>query len=140
MKPGVLKRLERFNKALEILEELKTKKKEVFVNDLWLVSVAERNIQIAAEFAVDIGNALLAGLGEDISDTYKETVSKLARLGIIDNEKEMKEIVGMRNLLVHLYADVKYDLIFDSLDEIVSNLKKFVDKILIVMKEKGIDP
>jgi len=52
----------------------------------------------------------------------------------------MKKIIGMRNLLVHLYADVKYDLIFDSLEEIVSNLKKFVNRILAVMKEKGIDP
>ena len=140
MKPGMLKRLERFNKALEILEELKTKKKEVFVNDLWLVSVAERNIQIAAEFAVDLGNSLLAGLGEEIPDSYKKTITELGKLGVIDNEKEVKEIIGMRNLLVHLYADVKYDLIFDSLDEIVSNLRKFVDKILTLMKEKGIDP
>jgi len=140
MKPGTLKRLERFNKALEILEKLRKERKEAFVSDLWLTSVAERNIQIAAEFAVDLSNALLAGLGEEIPETYKESIEKLGKLGLIENEKEMKEIIGMRNLLVHLYADVKYDLIFDSLEEIVSNLKKFVNRILAVMKEKGIDP
>ena len=106
MKPGMLKRLERFNKALEILEKLKTKRKEVFVNDLWLTSVAERNIQIAVEFAIDLSNSLLSKLGAPIPESYKDSIKKLKEFEVIDEtmEKKMKKIVGLRNIIVHLYA------------------------------------
>ena len=39
MKPSVLKRLERFNKALKILEDVKDKGKDVFISDDFLISV-----------------------------------------------------------------------------------------------------
>ena len=45
MKPSTLKKLERFNKGIEILEELKRYDKEYFIVDLKTLSIAERNIQ-----------------------------------------------------------------------------------------------
>ena len=51
----------------------------------------------------------------------------------------MKKIVDLRNIIVHLYADIKYDLIFDSLEEIIATLKEFVQKLFEKMKEKNIE-
>jgi hypothetical protein len=47
MKPSVLKRLERFNKGLEILEELRRYDREEFSSDIRVLSIAERNLQDA---------------------------------------------------------------------------------------------
>lgn len=45
MRPSFLKRMERFNKGLEILEELRNYEIDKFSTDLKLLSIAERNIQ-----------------------------------------------------------------------------------------------
>ena len=50
MRPSILKRLERFNRGLEILEELRRYSKEIFCNDLKIQSIAERNLQVCTEF------------------------------------------------------------------------------------------
>jgi hypothetical protein len=39
-----------------------------------------------------------------------------------------------------MYADIKADLIFDELDEIVESLKSGVNRLLEFCKQKGIDP
>jgi len=38
----------------------------------------------------------------------------------------VKGIVGLGNIIVHLYAEVKADIIYDNLSEIVSDLREFV--------------
>lgn len=142
MRPSTLKRLERFNRAIEILEKLREKKKEVFVNDLWLTSVAERNIQIITEFVVDVSNFIISRLGAKIPESYKETIERIHKLKIVDENLKEKaiELVGLRNLIVHLYAEVKYDLIFDNLEEIIEVAKKLCEKILKFCEEKKLDP
>ena len=142
MKPSVLKRLERFNKALKILEDVKDKGKDVFISDDFLISVAERNIHVACEFALDLSSFILSEINAGVPETYKDMIKKLNEAKVIDKELEekMKGIVGLRNIIVHLYADIKYDVIFDSLEEIVSTLKNFVEILLKYCKEKGIDP
>ena len=44
MKPSTLKKLERFNKGIEILEELKKYDRKYFIEDLKILSIAERNL------------------------------------------------------------------------------------------------
>lgn len=38
----------------------------------------------------------------------------------------MVELVGLKNIIVHMYADVKHDLILDNLGEIITNLEKLL--------------
>jgi uncharacterized protein YutE (UPF0331/DUF86 family) len=54
MKPSVLKRLERFNKGLEILEELRHYDREEFSSDTRVLSIAERNLQVCTEFIINL--------------------------------------------------------------------------------------
>ncbi len=142
MKPSMLKRMERFNKAIEILKELKNKDKKVFLNDIYLISIAERNIQVACEFALDFSASILSNLDARVPESYKEIIEELETFKIIDTtlKNKMKEIVGLRNIIVHWYADIKYDLIFDSLEDIITVLEKFVKKLLEYCEKTGIDP
>jgi len=52
----------------------------------------------------------------------------------------VKGIVGLRNIIVHLYAEVKADIIYDNLSEIVSDLREFVKHLMGYCKKEGIDP
>jgi uncharacterized protein YutE (UPF0331/DUF86 family) len=142
MRASTLKRLERFNAGIKILEDLRKARKDVFVNDLKLLSLAERNIQVCVEFIVDLSNFVIGKLGLKIPESYKESIERIHEAGVIDDElkNSLMDLVGLRNILVHMYADIKADLIFDELDEIVKNLKFGVNKLLEFCEQKRLDP
>jgi uncharacterized protein YutE (UPF0331/DUF86 family) len=74
MRASTVKRLERFNSGIKILEEIRKARKEAFISDLKLLSLAERNIQVCVEFIVDLSNFLIGKLGLKIPENYKESI------------------------------------------------------------------
>jgi len=90
MRPSFLKRMERFNKGLEILEELRNYEIDKFLTDLKLLSIAERNIQVCTEFIVDFSSYILSKLKVEVPDTYREIIRKVREEGIIDENLEKK--------------------------------------------------
>ncbi len=70
------KRLERFNTGIEILNELKQHRKEDFCNDIKVLSIAERNLQVCTDFLIDLSTHILSKLDAEIPETYKEIVEK----------------------------------------------------------------
>lgn len=77
MRPSMLKRLERFNKGIEILNEIKQYTKEEFCSDIKLLSIAERNLQVCIDFLIDLPTHILSKIDAEIPETYKENVEKL---------------------------------------------------------------
>ena len=78
----------------------------------------------------------------EIPRTYKDVVGLLGEKGVIKEElsEKLKDLVGMRNIIVHLYADVQLDLLLDDLDGDIGVLKKSMDKLIKFIEEKNIDP
>lgn len=142
MRPSTLRRLERFNKGIKILEELKNYKKEDFCEDLKVLSMAERNLQVCAEFIVDLSAYVLSKLGVGVLETYKEVVERIHAVGVIDEglKRRLLDVVGLRNIIVHMYADVKAELIYENLNDLISTLKSSAKRLLEFCKERGIDP
>ncbi|MCI4409310.1 MAG: DUF86 domain-containing protein [Thermofilum sp.] len=142
MRPSLLKRMERFNKGLEILEELRNYEIDKFSTDLKLLSIAERNIQVCTEFIVDFSSYILSKLKVAVPDTYREIIRKIREEGIIDEnlEKKLQEIVGLRNIIVHMYADIDAEIIYDNLEDIIQTLREAAAKLLEFSKAKNIDP
>jgi uncharacterized protein YutE (UPF0331/DUF86 family) len=142
MRPSFLKRMERFNKGLEILEELRNYEIDKFSTDLKLLSIAERNIQVCTEFIVDFSSYILSKLKVEVPDTYREIIRKVREEGIIDEnlEKKLQGIVGLRNIIVHMYADIDAEIIYDNLEDIIQTLREAAAKLLEFSKAKNIDP
>jgi len=142
MRPSFLKRMERFNKGLEILEELRNYEIDKFLTDLKLLSIAERNIQVCTEFIVDFSSYILSKLKVEVPETYREIIRKVREEGIIDEnlEKKLQGIVGLRNIIVHMYADIDAEIIYDNLEDIIQTLREAAAKLLEFSKAKNIDP
>jgi uncharacterized protein YutE (UPF0331/DUF86 family) len=142
MRPSFLKRMERFNKGLEILEELRNYEIDKSLTDLKMLSIAERNIQVCTEFIVDFSSYILSKLKVDVPDTYREIIRKVGEEGIIDEnlEKKLQGIVGLRNIIVHMYADIDAEIIYDNLEDIIQTLREAAAKLLEFSKAKNIDP
>jgi uncharacterized protein YutE (UPF0331/DUF86 family) len=138
----MLRKLERFNKGIEILNELKQYGRGDFCKDLKVLSIAERNLQVCTEFLIDLSTYVLSKLDIEIPETYKEIVEKIHTVGVIDEnlEGKLSDVVGLRNIIVHMYADIKAELIYESLDNMITTLKDSAKKLLEFCEEKKMDP
>ena len=142
MRPSMLRKLERFNKGIEILNELKGYGSEDFCKDLKIQSIAERNLQVCTEFLVDLSTYILSKLNIEIPETYKDIVEKIHVAGVMDEnlKDKLSDVVGLRNMIVHMYADVRAELVYENLDSMITTLKDSAKKLLEFCKEKSIDP
>ncbi len=130
-KEKIFLQIERLNQHIKRLQELnKTKNtpKEAI----------ERNLQLAIEDCIIIGNHLISGFSFKRPETYKGIFQVLEEERVINGEvaKEMMILVGVRNRLVHVYWEVKEN----EIDSIIGNLEifdKFIKQIFSFLKKKG---
>jgi len=142
LKTHFLSRLKSFKEALKILESLKNLDREEFLIDVMKIYAAERAIQVIAEFCIDLSNYILLKTGRDIPKTYRDSIKSIGELNLCRSDviKFMENLIGLRNIIVHMYADVKTEVIYNNLNEIVRYSKQYIDSLFEYMLEKKIDP
>lgn len=141
VRESTLRRVERFEKGLELLEEIVAVEFEEYTDDLRLQSISERNLQICIEAIIDLANVIIAKKGLRVPSTYKDTVKVLQENGILAGElaKELEELVGLRNIIVHAYADIKAEMIHENLEFFIKVLKEALKELLTFRKRNAID-
>lgn len=99
------KKLEQISNLLDELKRLLAKDLTEFQFDLVSVRAAERNFQLVVDLASDINTQLLVEKGTKTPDTYRQSFTDLAAVGILDVNlaKRLGESAGLRNILVHEY-------------------------------------
>ena len=75
----------------------------------------ERLLQIAIECVIDVGNLMVSGLRLGLPAEEDDIFEKLEHAGIIPAEMValLKRMKGCRNILVHDYARVNDEIIFE---------------------------
>ncbi|MFC4729351.1 type VII toxin-antitoxin system HepT family RNase toxin [Coralloluteibacterium thermophilus] len=75
--------------------------------------IVSLNLTRAVQLAVDIASHLLAGLDVPVPHTMGETFDRLAQAGVIDEDlaRRMRAAVGFRNLAVHSYARIDWEIV-----------------------------
>ncbi|MGV9169989.1 MAG: type VII toxin-antitoxin system HepT family RNase toxin [Promethearchaeia archaeon] len=63
-----------------------------------------------------------------IPETYKQTIELLETHKVIPQNlsENLKNLVSMRNILVHPYIDADYDILWNSLQRISSDARSYV--------------
>lgn len=139
---STLRRVERFEKGLELLEEVALVRIEDYSDDLRLQSISERNLQICIETIVDLANVIIAKKGLRVPSTYKDTVKVLQEDGILSKKlaQELEELVGLRDIIVHAYADIKAEMIHENIEFFITVMKEALKELLAFCKRNAIDP
>ena len=127
---GIEKRLNELNDRLARLEPLKTKPRIEFDTDPYLRDVVERNLEIAAQCVIDICNRLIALENARKPGDYYEAIAIMGELGIlpVDVAYRLALIAGFRNILIHEYISIDWDLVYKHLQNI-NELTVFADYI-----------
>ena len=130
----------RLDKILELLPhliEIQQKGKKAYTDSRLLQHATERQLQIAAQAVVDISTHIIAHKHWGAPESYTEAISIIASNHVIDTDlaKDLKELVKLRNLIVHLYLKIDSALLYTNLARYIKSLETFVVSMKQFIKE-----
>ena len=128
----VLARIDKIRECITKLNRLRSSDEEAFLNDEPACDSAERNIQIAIQAVIDIGNHLVADKDLGTPKDYKDIFRMLAQHGLIPEQLSAKLIsmTGLRNVLVHDYLQVDRRMIYSILTAELAGFEEFIAAVL----------
>ena len=117
---GIERRLDELSERLSRLEPLKSKARVEFEEDAYLRDIVERNLEIAAQSCIDICHRLIAVEKARKPADYYESFLILGELGVLPVEfaQRMAPLAGFRNVLVHEYLGVDWDIVYQHLQRL----------------------
>jgi len=139
-KDVVLPRLQKLDEILRELKRFGKFSQSEFVKDKVVRGYIERNLELAAETIIDIGNHFIAFYRWPRPDTYKGVFEVLANEKVISKTlaSKLADIASFRNVLVHFYLKLDPLKVFKHLKNDPKPLKAFSQSVYQFMKKYGI--
>lgn len=96
----------------------------------------ERLLQVAIEAVIDICHLLVAGLRLGIAAEEDDLFDKLKEANIIsaDMAERLKEMKGLRNILVHEYARIDDRIVYDIASARLTDFETFEQQVVQYLK------
>ncbi len=94
-------------------------------------ALSEHYLRIAIEAALDLGRHVIVRTGLGVPQEYREVGKILREKGVVpaDLGKKLETMAGMRNVLVHLYWDIDYALLYKTAVEELDTFERYIEHI-----------
>jgi uncharacterized protein YutE (UPF0331/DUF86 family) len=117
--------------ALSNLNRYRGLSVEEFEQDLSLVWIAEKGLEILIQNVLDIGAHILASQIRNDWDDYGDIIIKLGKHGVIPKEfsERIQGMAGLRNILVHEYIRVDVAKIHGYLQDRLADFVDFMSHV-----------
>lgn len=127
----VERKLDSLRRCLARIAAKRPKSVDVLEKDVDLQDVLVLNISRAVQVCVDLASHLLADRDLPPPNTMGEAFDRLAQAGIIDASLalQMKKAVGFRNIAVHAYDVINWQIVFAIATQGLENLKQFAKAV-----------
>ena len=105
---------------------------EEFTSNSDNLDIAERNLEVAIEAMLDIGNHIIAVMGFDKPEDYFDIFVLLGKNKVIDTAfaEKIAPLAGLRNRIIHDYTKIDYDLLLKNLKKRLSDFEEFAKQII----------
>jgi uncharacterized protein YutE (UPF0331/DUF86 family) len=125
---GIERRLERLEHCAGRLEALSSRPPSDFPPNSELRDLAERNFEIAAQCVIDIAMRIISIEHAPRTSEASDAIRQLATLRVLPQEfaHGLAPLAGFRNVLVHEYVDIDWDLVHDHFRRL-PDLRVFAD-------------
>jgi uncharacterized protein YutE (UPF0331/DUF86 family) len=126
VRPEVIrKRLNKLDEYLSILRRYDVYSFDEFDSNPELYGSAERFLHLAIEMLIDLGNHVIAELDLGPVNWYSDIPSILTEHGYLQSELKEKwlRMIGFRNVLVHEYLEIDRGIVFDVLQNHLSDIE-----------------
>lgn len=123
----VRRRLRLLEGYLKKLKRLRAQAKmDAFLSDSDLQDIVERNLQLAIESILDIGQHLIASSAWEPAEDYADVFTILHQHSVLSDAlfSRVRGMAGFRNLLVHEYAVLDHAQVFEILRDHLDDLEE----------------
>jgi uncharacterized protein YutE (UPF0331/DUF86 family) len=130
MKSVVIKtKLESLRKCLDRIESKKPETLKDLIQDIDKQDIIALNLERSVQLCVDITNHILSTLDDAPAMSMAESFERLSEKKIIPEElgKNLKKAVGFRNLSVHAYDKIDWQLVWNILEGDVKDFVRFLE-------------
>lgn len=137
VKPEVIEnRIKKLQDYLEKLLKLKSISKNEFISDFRNSDSAKYLLQVSMECCLDIANHIIASEKYRSPEDYSDSFRVLNEREIVPNSliSRLIEMAKFRNRIVHVYWEVDEDLVYDIIQNYLSDFELFIQSILKVLK------
>lgn len=129
-------RIEKLKEYIVILEQFRDVTVVQLEKDTVKRGALERYLQLAIEACIDIAELIISDQRLTTPSTAKEAIEILGREGIVDEAfaSDFSKAVGVRNILIHDYLELDYELLLNNLKENLSDFHRFIKGVLQFLK------
>ena len=130
MKSVVIKtKLESLRKCLDRIESKRPETLEDLIQDIDTQDIIALNLERSVQLCVDIANHVLSSLDDAPAMSMAESFDRLSEKKFIPNElgENLKKAVGFRNLSVHAYDKIDWQLVWNILEGDLMDLVRFLE-------------
>jgi len=134
-KERILSKIDELNSYVAELKAIMPEDYESYNENSEKKRACERLLQISIETVIDICMLLVKGLQLGMPSSEENVFGKIEKKKIITQEmkNKLKGMKGFRNILVHHYADIDDELVFENLKGII-DFKEFKGQIIKFIK------
>ena len=124
-------KLDNLLRCISRIEDKTPSDKSELNSSLDLQDILSINIERAVQACVDIAAIVISDSNYPYPSTMGEAFEILAKMKVIDGDLKIKlqNAVGFRNILVHDYTKVNWDIVWSIVTKNISDFKKFVKAI-----------
>lgn len=97
--------------------------------DWGLQKIIERSLQVMIEVMIDIAERIIAYNNMIPGDTSANSLKKIEELGVISDSEKYIKMIRFRNLIVHKYDTIDYDIIYSIVSNNLEDFTQFVQEI-----------
>ncbi|MCG2587507.1 type VII toxin-antitoxin system HepT family RNase toxin [Rhodohalobacter sulfatireducens] len=127
----IKEKLESLRRCYRRIEEKRPESAEELQDNFDLQDILSVNIERAVQLCVDIGTHIIANSEFQAPTSLGETFEILEEMEILDSKiaNQMKKAVGFRNIAVHAYREINWDIVFHISHKGLHDLKAFAKRI-----------
>lgn len=131
MQEVIMSKLESIEKCIKRIEQKKNEK-EFDLEDYDYQDIIVMNIQRACQQAIDVAMFICAEKGLGFPKDSADAFAKLLEEKIISREifNRMKSMVGFRNVAIHEYQNINYEIVKAILDKHLEDFEKYNKELI----------
>ncbi|MBS3141731.1 DUF86 domain-containing protein [Candidatus Woesearchaeota archaeon] len=131
----ILSKIDELEQRLDDLDKIIPENFEDY-KEIKTKAACERLLQISIEIVIDICNLISSELKLGLPAEEENIFDNLEKRKIIDKNTQniLIKMKGFRNILVHRYGEIEDELVFEFLNENLSDFDKFKEEILKIIK------
>ncbi|MBU1193723.1 MAG: DUF86 domain-containing protein [Proteobacteria bacterium] len=134
-KQAILRKIASLRRCIERIEEKVPETSEKLQSNYDSQDIISLNLQRAVQVCVDIASHLNAQSSAKAPESMAESFDNLNQMGILSDKicDRMKKSVGFRNIAVHEYSTINWDIVFSVSTTNLGDFKEFAKEIIAWM-------